>query len=75
MSFNECNYIVRHVFDKEMSIPGYSTVIAQMAQLRVPTSPLYFYHLLNKCIVQDVYLCNIYMNINRKEAILCLISN
>ena len=25
--------MIRHVFDKEMSIPGYSTVIAQMAHL------------------------------------------
>ena len=33
MSSSECKYIIRHVFDKEMSIPGYSTVIAQMAHL------------------------------------------
>lgn len=33
MSSAECKYMIRHVFDKEMSIPGYSTVIAQMAHL------------------------------------------
>ena len=33
MSSSECKYLIRHVFDKEMSIPGYSTVIAQMAHL------------------------------------------
>lgn len=33
MSSAECKYMTCHVFDKEMSIPGYSTVIAQMAHL------------------------------------------
>ena len=33
MSDIECRYMIRHVFDKGMSIPGYSTVIEQMAHL------------------------------------------
>lgn len=33
MSDIECRYMLRHVFDKELSIPGYSTVIAQLAHL------------------------------------------
>ena len=33
MSSSEINYMLKHVFDKELSIPGYSTVISQLAHL------------------------------------------
>ena len=33
MSDIECRYMIRHVFDKELSIPGYATVISQLAHL------------------------------------------
>lgn len=33
MDSSEIKYMIRHVFDKELSIPGYSTVISQLAHL------------------------------------------
>ena len=33
MSDSEIKYMLRHVFDKELSIPGYSTLLAQLAHL------------------------------------------
>ena len=33
MNSSEIKYMLRHVFDKELSIPGYSTVISQLAHL------------------------------------------
>lgn len=33
MNSSEIKYMIRHVFDKELSIPGYSTVISQLAHL------------------------------------------
>jgi hypothetical protein len=33
MDSTEIRYMLRHVFDKELRIPGYSTVISQLAHL------------------------------------------
>ena len=33
MNATEIRYMLRHVFDKELRIPGYSTVISQLAHL------------------------------------------
>lgn len=33
MNSSEIKYMIRHVFDKELSISGYSTVISQLAHL------------------------------------------
>ena len=33
MNSSEIRYMLRHVFDKELRIPGYSTVISQLAHL------------------------------------------
>ena len=33
MNSSEIKYMIRHVFDKELRIPGYSTVISQLAHL------------------------------------------
>lgn len=33
MNSSEIKYMLRHVFDKELRIPGYSTVISQLAHL------------------------------------------
>lgn len=33
MSDSEIKYMIRHVFDKELSIPGYSTLLTQLAHL------------------------------------------
>lgn len=33
MSSTECNYIVRHVFDKHVFMSGYGNVISRLAKL------------------------------------------
>ena len=38
------------------------TIPCNYLRVRVPTSPLYFCRLLNKCKIQDIYLYNIYVN-------------
>lgn len=41
MNSSEIKYMIRHVFDKELSIPGYSTVISQLAHLYVTDKDAY----------------------------------
>ena len=33
MNSDECKYIVRHVFDKHVFMPGYSNIISRLAHL------------------------------------------
>ena len=41
MSFNECNYIVRHVFDKHVFMPGYGNAISRLAKLYATNKEAY----------------------------------
>ena len=41
MSFNECNYIVSHVFDKHVFMPGYGNVISRLAKLYATNKEAY----------------------------------
>lgn len=41
MVSTEIRYMLRHVFDKELSIPGYSTVISQLAHLYATNKDAY----------------------------------
>ena len=41
MSFNECNYIVRHVFDKHVFMPGYGNIISRLAKLYATNKEAY----------------------------------
>lgn len=41
MNSSEIKYMLRHVFDKELSIPGYSTVISQLAHLYATNKDAY----------------------------------